>query len=59
MAQARPQVVSPPGAVVGAEPPWEGLKNPEVPGLSPLFSSLPLAFCGAEPVISQAVKQRG
>lgn len=55
---AQLEAASSPGAVVGAEPPWEGQKSPEMPGLSHFFSSLPLAFCGAEPIISQAVKPR-
>lgn len=56
-AQLRSEAVSSPGAAVGIEP-WEGQRRPEMIGPSPLFSSLPLAFCEAEPVINQAAKQR-
>lgn len=57
-AQLRSAAVPMPGAVMGAVLPWEGQKRPDVAEPSHLFPSLPLAFCGAEPIISQAVKQR-
>lgn len=47
-AQLRSEAVSSPGAAVGIEP-WEGQRRPEMIGPSPLFSSLPLPFCEAEP----------
>lgn len=57
-AQLRSEVVSSPGAVKGVEHAWAGQRRPEIARPSHVFSSLPMAFFGAESIINQAAKQR-